>query len=69
MLREGVVREVARLAREHVKAIARDLGIDKKRRAVAASWGVKRNALAGRRFASWAALDAWLAEWAARRCR
>ena len=26
---------------------------------------VKRNALAGRRFASWAALEAWLAEWAA----
>lgn len=26
---------------------------------------VKRNALAGRRFASWAALDAWLEEWAA----
>ena len=25
---------------------------------------VKRNALAGRRFASWAALEAWLAEWA-----
>lgn len=26
---------------------------------------VKRNALAGRRFASWAALEGWLAEWAA----
>ena len=26
---------------------------------------VKRNALAGRRFASWAALEAWLEEWAA----
>lgn len=26
---------------------------------------VKRNALAGRRFASWATLDAWLEEWAA----